>query len=302
MANREIKDWFLATRPWSFSASIIPVLAIGAYLFFMCNEDLIDFQIVNALLALPMMVLFQASGNLISDYYDYNRKVDLPDSLNGVRHIQSGKFQPKEILYFGYCLLLVALLLGLVILLRSSLSYFWLGLAAFVLVVFYPTLKYRALGDLNIFLGYVFLPAVGLNLICCNTFIPNVMLVCIPFGILTVAILHANNTRDIQNDKRAKIITLPILTGYNFSRRLYMVEVASAYVLSFVLVVLNILPVFCLITFLSLPLAFKNIKTIYKNKSGNDKAILRLDQTTAQMQLTFGALYTIGFILSLLLL
>ncbi len=296
--DRTLKDWLFAIRPWSFPASLIPVLATGMYVLAKSKMLAIDFNWLNFFLAIPMMILFQASGNLISDYFDHKHKVDLPGSLNGVRHIQSGKFSPKEILIFGYSLLLVALLIGIIILNNSSWSYLWLGVLALALVILYPALKYKALGEVDIFLGYALLPSMGMSLVCTSYLFKEVCLICIPFGLLTVAILHANNTRDIQNDKRAKIKTFAIEIGFKSSVYLYIAQILAAYLLVVVFVALKILSPFAFLTFLTIPLAYMNIKQMYNNTSGSDLAIASLDQTTAKMQLAFGVLYTIGFILS----
>ena len=100
--RRSFKDWIIASRPWSFTASLIPVIAISAYLFYKSCLLWWDCDWINALLSLPLLVCLQAAGNLIGDYHDYINGVDLPESLNQVRHIQSGKFKPKEILHYGY--------------------------------------------------------------------------------------------------------------------------------------------------------------------------------------------------------
>lgn len=298
--KRTLKDWFFAMRPWSFPASLIPVLAVGVYVFAKSRQLDIGFNWLNFLLAIPMMIFFQASGNLISDYFDYKSQVDLNNSLNGVRHIQSGKFTPKEILMFGYSLLVVALMIGIIILNNSSWSYFYLGVVALALVVLYPVLKYRALGEVNIFLGYALLPSIGMSLVCTSYLFKEVCLICIPFGLLTVAILHANNTRDIQNDTRARIKTFAILIGFKNSALLYIAQVMGAYVLIIVFVVIGLVSPFALLTFLTLPLSFANIRQMYNNTSQSDLAIASLDQATAKTQLLFGLLYTIGFLLSCL--
>ena len=87
--KRGLKDWFVATRPWSFPASVVPVLVVAAWLFW--QSSTVGGYVTDwwcAPLALLMLVLMQASGNLIGDYYDHIRGIDLPGSLNGVRHIQ----------------------------------------------------------------------------------------------------------------------------------------------------------------------------------------------------------------------
>lgn len=301
MQKRTLKDWIIATRPWSFTASSIPVLAITAYLFYVCRAEGVVGNWWNAVLAFPMMVIFQAAGNLISDYYDHLYLVDLEGSLNGVRHIQSGKFTPAEVHHFGLALLGVAAVFGAGILWCSNWHYAWLGLLGVVLAAFYPWIKYHAMGDVDIALCYAFLPAIGISLIVLGTLRMEVLWLCLPFGLLTVAILHANNTRDICNDSRAGITTLPILIGGHASKWIYIAEVILPYVLIALFVLLDQLHAWVFITYLTLPLAIKNVYTMYMAEPQADAPIATLDQQTAALQLIFGLLFTVSFVLMTLL-
>ena len=75
-------------------------------------------------------------------------------------------------------------------------------------------LKYYALGDIVIILAF---GPVTQQFVCVmlsgNVKIQYLPL-CIPIALLTEAILHANNSRDINSDKQAGIITLPTLIGF----------------------------------------------------------------------------------------
>ena len=296
-AQRTLKDWIIASRPWSFTASLIPVIAISAYLFLQSTLYGWDCDWLNALLALPMLVCLQAAGNLIGDYHDHVKGVDLPGSLNQVRHIQSGKFQPREILHYGYAMLASAALLGLVILVRSSFSAIWLGVAGLLMVYFYPWLKYHALGDLDVLLGYALLPALGVSFVVTGTYHWEVLLLSIPFGSLTVAILHANNTRDILNDHRAGIDTMCIRIGGRASQWVYLVELILPYVLIPIYVLTGLCEWPALFTFLTLPIALRHDRTMMKAKPLADTPIGGLDQQTAQLQLLFGLIFTLSFAL-----
>ncbi len=295
-ATRTLKDWLVATRPWSFPASLMPVLVTTAWLYgYVKPFDSITPDWWCAPLALLMIVLLQASGNLIGDYYDHMRGIDLPGSLNGVRHIQSGKFQPREILCFGYACLGVACLLGLAILYRCGLEAAWLGVAAVLLVVCYPWLKAHALGDLDILLGYSLLPSLGAAYAMTGRWMPLPMLLTLPVGFLTVAILHANNTRDILNDSRAGIVTLCIKLGGRGSQRVYALENAASYFMVPVLCACGLIPWLCMLAWLTLPLSFRNVSTMMHAEPLAEKPIATIDQRTAQNQLAFSLLYTIGF-------
>ena len=301
-AVRTLKDWIVATRPWSFPASLMPVLVTAAWLYWYAKpQDGLTLDWWCAPLALLMIVLMQAAGNLIGDYYDHMRGIDLPGSLNGVRHIQSGKFQPREILRFGYVCLAVACLLGVIILCRCGWQAAWLGVAAVLLVVCYPWLKAHALGDLDILLGYSLLPSLGAAYAVTGNWMPLPMLLTLPVGSLTVAILHANNTRDILNDSRAGIVTLCIKLGGRASQWVYALEVALAYLLLFILCAYGLLPWFTMIAWLTLPLTMGNVRTMISAQPLAEEPIGGLDQRTAQSQLAFSLLYTLGFVVAGLL-
>lgn len=298
MKERTLKDWIIATRPWSFTASLIPVIAISSYLFYQSRVQGWECDWVNAFLSLPMLILLQAAGNLIGDYYDHIKKVDLPGSLNQVRHIQSGKFQPKEVLHYGYVMLVLGAVLGLVILMRSSFSAMWLGVCGVLMVYFYPWLKFHALGDLDVLFGYALLPALGVSFVVTGEYHLEVLPLTLPFGLLTVSILQANNTRDILNDTRAGISTLCICIGGRSSQWVYATELTLAYVLVPLFMAVGLLPYPALTVFLTLPLAWKCASSMMKAEPLAEEPIGGLDQQTAQLQMTFGLLFSISFIVA----
>ena len=316
MPQRNFRDWVIASRPWSFAASLLSVLPIAAWLFMQSRLLGWSFDWVNALLSLPMLICMQAAGNLIGDYYDHIRGVDLPGSLNGVRHIQSGKFQPAEVLHYGYAMLLAAGVIGVIILCRSSWSAIWLGVAGVLMVRFYPWLKYHALGDVDVLLGYALLPALGVSFVATGQYHLEVLPLSLPTGLITVGILHANNTRDILNDRHAGIRTLSIQIGGMAAQWLYAFEVLVPYLLIAFYIAFGLLRPLSLITLLSLPVAIRlsramlSVKTVaafdYTQAGDNVlppalQPIAMLDIKTSQLQMLFGNLYTLSFLILALL-
>lgn len=300
--KRTFKDWVIATRPWSFPASSMSVVVTVAYLWFVSQKGGNEINWANAVLALLMMVFFQAAGNLISDYYDHIRGVDLPGSYNGVRHIQSGMFTPKEILHFGYTLLAVASVLGIIITMNSGIQVLWIGIAGVLLAAFYPWLKYHAMGDYDILLCYAMLPSIGTSFAVTGSFEPTVMLISLTYGLMTVAILHANNTRDIKNDSRAGITTLAIQLGGRTCQYVYAAEMLVPFVLVVVYCLCGMTSIFTVLAFIALPQVIKRVKTMMNAEPNADLPIATLDQQTAQLQLQFSLLSVVGFIIGGLLL
>ena len=94
--KRTLADWFLATRPWSYPASTMPVALVLAYYF----ADGVAVDPVNAGWALVNIVIFHAAGNVWSDYFDFRYGVDNQNTL-GVRQLVDGKFVAREFLWFA---------------------------------------------------------------------------------------------------------------------------------------------------------------------------------------------------------
>lgn len=295
MAKKTFKDWLIATRPWSFPASSMPVVVTMAYTFYFVTEEV---NWVNGWLALAMMIVFQAAGNLVSDYSDHIKGVDRPGSLNGVRHIQSGKFTPKEVYHFGLILTAVAAVIGCILLYNSSLEACWMGIAGVILLLCYPWLKAHALGDVDILLCYALIPSLGTSFVLTGSYNFEVMLLSLTYGLLIVAILHANNTRDILNDRGAHLTTLCGLIGGKASQYVYMAEVLIPYALIIAFVAVGWLPWLVLFVLLTLPIAIKNISVMMKARPENEEDIATLDKATAGMELLFSLLLSALFVVS----
>lgn len=296
--KRTLKDWITVARPWSFPASMVPVLATAAYTAYRCGGTGDAYDTANAALALVMLVAMHAAANLIGDYHDHVRKVDLPGSLNGVHAIYDGTFAPREVLRYGYLLLAAGCALGAMLLLRTGLQGIWIGVAGCVLVVCYPWLKYHRLGDLGVLLGFAVLPALGTAYVMTGHYMWQAPLTSLAYGTLTVAILHANNTRDILNDTRAGISTLCMSIGGAVSQRVYLAEIAAGYTAVALMAACGIIPALSLLTFLSLPLAVKNTRQMMQAEPLAEAPIADLDQKTAQLQLAFGILYMSSFVIA----
>ena len=296
--QRTIKDWIVATRPWSLTASAIPVLAVTAYIWWRDMGSGTELNWLNAVLSLIMLVMLQQTGNLIGDYYDHKKGVDKKEYCpNGVTWIHSGLFEPEEILHYGYTMLSIAAAIGLGILVNSSWEAVWLGVAGLLMVYFYPWLKAHALGDVDVLFGYALLPALGVSFVTTGRWIWDTMLVSLTYGLITVAILHANNTRDIDNDHGAGLNTLCIAIGLKVSQWLYIAEILMPYLLIIILYFCDILPIWSFLTFLSLPVAITNCRKMLPSK-GVELQIATLDQQTAKLQMMFGLLMTVSFVVA----
>ena len=296
MQKHSLKDWVLATRPWSFPASSMPVLVTLVWLWSAGYEV----QWWFGVWALVNIVFVHAAGNVWSDIADYRSGVDADDTY-GVRSLVDRQFTPQEFQRLSLGLNLVAVLMGLGLVALTGVTLLYIGMAGILLSLCYPRLKYAALGDLVIILCYAFLPMVGTSFIASGAIRWEVLWLAVPVGSITVAILHVNNTRDIETDRRADIHTLAMLTGRPFAAYVYVFEVLMPYAWMVALVLTGFTPWTALLAVLSLPVALKNARTMLAYRQQGLAAIARLDEGTAQLQLLFSLLLTAGLALSLLL-
>ena len=289
--KRTLTDWIVATRPWSYPASTMPVALVLAYYF--ANGVAID--PVNAVWALVNIVIFHAAGNVWSDYFDFRYGVDNQNTL-GVRQLVDGKFTGREFIWFAIFLFVVGTLCALFLVWRTGMPFLAVTFAGIVAALVYPPLKYRVGGDVVIFIAYTLTPLFATAWIVTGTWSLDAIWAVLPTGILTVGILHANNLRDAQTDTQAGIRTLASVLGKNWSVWLYHFEMLAPFAILLATVWLGILPMTVLLT---LPIAVA-VMTLCKQAlrfdGVNTASIATLDASTAKTQLMFSLLMVLGLV------
>ena len=294
MRNKHsLKDWLVAVRPWSFPASAMPVAVTLAYLYWLQQ----DVNWLNGVWALLNIVVFHAAGNTWSDYFDYKHRVDREDT-HGVRTLTGGLFRPQEIYRLSLSLLAVALVAGIGLLWRTGLPLLYIGMGGVACTLLYPSLKYCALGDVVIFIAYALLPMLGTAYVATGVTDWNTMWAGVPVGLITVAILHANNTRDMQTDVRADIRTLAMTVGARTSMLLYYLEVLVPFAWVVCCAAAGIFSWWSLLVLPALGPALGNVRLMACYPSTGMEGIARLDELTAKLQLLFSLLFALSFVLA----
>lgn len=302
MSKHTFKDWFMATRLWAFPASTMPIIASASFMFWKTwgTPHYETLSISNAALTLLTMVLFHAAGNLWSDVNDYLKKVDNEEAYC-VKTLVSGQFSLREIRLFSLSFFVAAIISGFVLLYLSGPLTLWFGVAGVVFTLLYPFMKYRAMGDLDIFLTYGILPCIGTGYVMSGEIVPELAWVALSVGLITVAILHTNNMRDVHTDTKAGIHTFAMLIGHKTSKVVYVSEVIFPYLLAVVLSVIGIFPLYALVVLLTLPLVWKPCRLIWTSTTDTLDTIAPVDGMTAQLVLCFGLPLSLSFIVAGLL-
>lgn len=105
-----MKKWLLATRPWSFTASVIP-LTLGAALAWASDAA----HAGLFMLTLLGGVAVQTGTNMLNTYGDYRSGVDTEASAHGESPILLGLISPEAMRRGGLIALCVAFAVGIVL-------------------------------------------------------------------------------------------------------------------------------------------------------------------------------------------
>ena len=117
----------------------------------------------------------------------------------------------------------------------------------------------------------------------------------LPLGLLIVGILVVNNLRDIEADRLANKKTLAVRFGEKFSKAEYIACVAVSFAAIIGFCLSGVLLWWSMLTWLSLPVAVKNVRTVLTEKGRPLNAALG---GTGQLALSFALLFLGGMILA----
>jgi 1,4-dihydroxy-2-naphthoate octaprenyltransferase len=281
-----IFNYVIATRPWSFTVSVMGVLLTANLIN---KHEGIPVLSRGCWEAMALCVLLQASGNLLNSYFDFKNGVDNP-STTGDRCLVDKTVSVPGTLLVAAVLAVAAVGLLAPKLLAPDHALLYVFLASVTLAVSYTApplrLKYRALGDVVIFTCFGPLLMRGSAIIISGQPHSWTLPYAVPITLLTEAILHANNSRDIKEDAKCGIHTLAIKLGYPLSRVVYYGMVAGAYLSALALSYSQY--VGCSLVLLSLPLAVSTLRAFKPSTMSN------MDERTAQLHLLFCLLLNIG--------
>jgi 1,4-dihydroxy-2-naphthoate polyprenyltransferase len=298
MANGKAAAWLEISRPFSWTASVVPVL-VGSALAWKDGS----FSPPIFLAVLLASVTLQAATNVVNELYDVRNQVDTLDSPRASRALVEGRLTDREALWGGLLLFGVVVAIGLVLVALRGLPMLALGLVGVLGGYFYTAppfqYKYRALGVPLVFLLMGPLMVIGAYYALSGSHSEQAVLASLPVGILFAAIWHANDVRDVEDDARTGFQTLSTLLGQVTAAHLYVAMIVAAYLVVLALAAARVLPIWSLVTLLVLPLALGAARKMERgvHVSGGTVYLARLDQATAQLHLLFGLLLALAFVL-----
>lgn len=292
------KRWRVAVRPFAYTGSVLAVVlgaAIAHYTGSPMRWGLLGLTLLG-------VVCFHTGANLLNDCFDHRRGLDtqvLPTSGAIVR----GWLTERQVFRGAMVALGIGVACGLALTWLAGWMVLALGLIGAACAFGYTTprfcFKYWGGGDLAVFLAFGVLSVFGSFWVQAGRFDWLPLLWSIPLAMFTVGIVHANNWRDIESDRRNGCVTVAGLLGAERSRTYYRVLVLGPFVLVALFTAAGRIaawappsPPAVLIAFLVLPLAWRLALTRPREDAGT---FCMLDAKTAQAHLGFGILCSIAF-------
>jgi len=292
-----VKIWFIAMRPWSFTAAFVPI-ALGSALAWAEGT----FDIVLFLLALFGGICMQAGTNLINTYGDYLSGVDTIESARTCPQLVTGMLQPDSMKRAGLIAFSLAGSVGLLLSYLCGPEVLVVGviglLGGYCYTAGASPYKYQGLGPLFVFFLMGPLMAWPAYFIQTGKFNMIPVAASIPIGFLVTGIMHANDIRDIMEDRKAGIKTVALMLGFGKSVIFHCCLYAAAYVCLIVLILQGLLPGTAILPLVLVPMVITVLGRAYTASKGAYEQFSRLEADSAGLHFQFGILLIAGLLVS----
>ena len=291
-----LQVWFLACRPKTLAASIIPVIVGTSMAAKYHNISLLDFFVT-----LLTAILIQIGTNLANDYFDFKKGADNDERIGPLRVTQAGLVTSEQIKFAMQTVFLVAALLGLYLVYIGGLPIFIIGALSLCFAVLYTggpfPFAYYGLGDIFVFVFFGPTAVCGTYYILTSSFSFDAFFAGCSIGFLSTAILVVNNLRDIETDTKSGKKTLAVRIGSLATKIEWTTLLFAAFLLPVFMFVFTKANSGVMLSSLTLFPAYSVLRTVLFEQ---DKRKLNQALANTGMLLTiYGILFSIGWNLSM---
>ena len=269
-----MNKWILGARVKTLPAAIAPVI-VGTSL-----ADQINF--INALLALIVSLSLQIAVNYANDYSDGVRGTD-SNRIGPSRLVASELATASSVKNASFISFFVAIIAGTLLAFNTSVWLIAVGLISILAAWGYTGGKkpygYLGFGELAVFIFFGIVATVGSYYVQVEQISSSALLLSIPMGSLSCAILVINNLRDLNQDKLVSKRTMAVKLGDANTRIFYLLLLVLAQVSAAAAASINN---YALLTLLWLPLTYSAANQVLKGASG--KELITILGKTSRLQ------------------
>jgi 1,4-dihydroxy-2-naphthoate polyprenyltransferase len=289
----------LAARPRSLPATYAALFVGGAAAMTLALLADTPFDPIRFLLALVGALLLQIGSNFINEYVDFTRGTDAQKVAGMGMVLTHGQLTQQQVLLGAVVSVVAGALIGLLLVALSSQTLLWVGIFGVLVVIIYTAgplpLSYLGLGEVAVFIAMGPLMTFGTFLACTGLESQLALFTGVPLGFTVAAILHANNMRDLESDRKAGKKTLAVRFGMAGARTEFRLLINGAYLTVAVLILLGSLPLHTALVLVTLPEAQALIKLA--TTTDDPQVLHRAQGMTAQLHWRFGLALAGGWLL-----
>lgn len=224
--QNSLRAWFLAARPKTLSAALVPVVVAAALAW---AEG--HFRPVPVVLCLVFAALMQVAANFINDLLDFQKGTDRADRLGPERACAQGWVTPAAMRRAIAVVLVLACAAGCGLLFYGGWWLVLVGAACVVFAFLYTTLlSYCGLGDVLVWVFFGFVPVLGTYYVQAASLTPPAWCLAAACGLVIDTLLVVNNYRDRDTDRATGKRTLIVALGEPFGRWFYFAQGVMGYV------------------------------------------------------------------------
>ena len=288
--------WLRAIRIRFLLASVIAV-SLGLSVTWWHSGTIDIFQ---ALLTMSGVIALHASVDLLNDYWDFKRGIDTKTKRTpmsgGTGVLPEGLLKPKSVYNAGILFLVIGGLIGGYFVILHGVVIGVILAFAIMSIYFYST------KIVNWGLAEVFVAVKGTLIVMGTYYIQNSDLTDISImsgivvGSLSSLVLFVTSFPDHDADKEKGRRTLVILLGRKNATSIYYIFPIVSYGVIIGCVIMSMIPVFCLISLVAIPVAINSIKKLKSSISSEEKIIPAMSSTLLFSRLA-GTLFVIGFLI-----
>ena len=253
----------MAARVRTLPAAIAPVLVGTAAAELALRGSIHAGAFIAAMIG---SILIQIGTNLANDYSDAKRGADTAERLGPVRVTSSGLIAPTRVLHATWIAFAAALGVGIYLATVAGPEILAVGAISIAAGVLYTggprPYGYAGLGELFVFVFFGLVAVNGSYYVQLEQIDVLPLLLSIPVGLLSTAILVVNNIRDLDTDARAGKRTLAVRLGREQTRVLYAALIAISFAWLPLALLLGNGPAWGLIALGSIPLALPPLAAV----------------------------------------
>lgn len=288
-------QWLEGARPRTLPMAVAPVIIGTAAAY-----DLGSFKPLNAVLAALVAVLLQVGVNYANDYSDGIRGTD-DVRVGPLRLTGSRAASPRQVKAAAFACFGAAMLAGLALVILSSTWFLILvGFGCIAAAWGYTGGKnpygYMGLGDVFVFVFFGLVATLGTTYTQAGAISWAAVIGAVGTGLIAMALLMANNVRDIPTDREVGKRTLAVRLGDDAARISYVMMLALALLLPLFLVADY---PWVLLVLLLIPACLMPSWLMLKGKKRG--SLIPVLKQTGLINLGFSALYALGLVLTQLL-